>query len=230
MSKGGRRRVHGLMTQGQAMYVASASDKEWLLDVQRSLYARSWKNPGYIFCKLWGLVTDLRNLRIALARVAHNRGRRTAGVDGVTVRNTLVAGSDDFIGQLRTELRLGAFRPSPARRVLIPKPGNPGKYRPLGIPTVKDRVVQAALKNILEPIFEADFFPCSYGFRPGRCAHGALEHLRMLLRPKAPTGGGDRRLPYQWAIEGDIRGCLDASSYCPPVCCDAVKEAWHRIR
>jgi group II intron reverse transcriptase/maturase len=195
------------------MYVASASDKEWLLDVQRSLYARSWKNPGYIFCKLWGLVTDLRNLRIALARVAHNRGRRTAGVDGMTVRNTLAAGSDDFIGQLRTELRIGVFRPSPARRVLIPKPGNLGKYRPLGIPTVKDRVVQAALKNILEPIFEADFFPCSYGFRPGRCAHGALEHLRMLLRPKAPTGGGDRRLPYQWAIEGDIRGCFDNISH-----------------
>jgi group II intron reverse transcriptase/maturase len=78
----------------------------------------------------------------------------------------------------------------------------------LGIPTVKDRVVQAAVKNILEPIFEADFYPVSYGFRPGRGAHGALEHLRVLLRPKE-TATETNRLPYQWAIEGDIKGCFD---------------------
>jgi RNA-directed DNA polymerase len=202
------------VTQGQAMYVAPAPDREWLLDAQRHLYARSWNNPGYLFCKLWGLVTDLRNLRTAFARVARNRGRRTAGADGVTVRRILATGVDDFIAQLRTEMRLRAFRPSPVRRVLIPKLGNPGKYRPLGIPTVKDRVVQAALKNILEPIFEADFFPCSYGFRPGRCAHGALEHLRMLLRPTpSKPAGSVRRLAYQWAIEGDIQGCFDNISH-----------------
>ena len=88
-------------------------------------------------------------------------------------------------------------------------PGQSPAYRPLGIPTVKDRVVQAALKNILEPIFEADFFPVSYGFRPGRAVHGAIEHLKKLLRPR----GKVRRLPYPWAVEGDIKGCFDNISH-----------------
>jgi len=89
------------------------------------------------------------------------------------------------------------------------------EFRPLGIPTVTERVVQAAIKNIIEPIFEADFFPISYGFRPGRSVHGALEHLRVALRPKeAKTEQGtERRLPYQWAIEGDIKSCFDEISH-----------------
>ncbi|HTR99120.1 MAG TPA: reverse transcriptase domain-containing protein [Bacteroidota bacterium] len=116
---------------------------------------------------------------------------------------------DTFTVRLRTDLRSGAFVPSPAKRVLIPKLGQPGKFRALGIPTVTDRVVQAALKNILEPIFEADFYPVSYGFRPGKSAHGALEHLKMLLRPRDVGPAAERRLPYQWAIEGDIKGCFD---------------------
>jgi len=144
---------------------------------------------------------------MALARVASNRGRRTAGVDGVTV-GRVAKRVEVFIAQLRSELRSGAYRPSPVRRVLIPKIGAPGKFRPLGIPTVKDRVVQAALKNILEPVFEADFFPVSYGFRPGKSVHGALEHLRVLLRPQNHKQGPEPRLPYQWVVEGDIRGCF----------------------
>jgi RNA-directed DNA polymerase len=193
------------------MYVAAQLDVSWLRNEQRKLYGRSQQQPDYLFRKLWGLVTDLRNLRLALARVARNRGRRTAGVDGVTVRKVLDDGAESFVIALRAELRGGEYRPSPVRRVLIPKAGQPGKHRPLGIPTVKDRVVQAAMKNVLEPIFEADFFPCSYGFRPGKSAHGALEHLRVLLRPTARRVGRkvERRLPYQWAIEGDIKGCFD---------------------
>jgi retron-type reverse transcriptase len=134
---------------------------------QRALYARSEKDTAYVFRKLWGLVTDPRNLRMALARVASNRGRRTAGVDGITVAR-LTNRTDAFIAEVHAELRSGAYRPSPVRRVLIPKIGAPGKFRPLGIPTVKDRVVQAALKNILEPVFEADFFPVSFGFPTGQ--------------------------------------------------------------
>ena len=170
---------------GKAMYVAPRPDWDWLRIEQRKLYARSEKQVDYVFRKLWGLVIDPRNLRMALARVAGNRGRRTAGVDGITVA-MVTKRAEEFIAELRLELRSGTYRPSPVRRVLIPKIGAPGKFRPLGIPTVKDRVVQAAIKNILEPIFEADFFPVSYGFRPGKSVHGALEHLRVLLGPR-PT-------------------------------------------
>jgi len=88
--------------QGKAMYVASQSDKDWLLNVQRKLYTRSQENPAYVFRKLWGLVTDSRNLRMAFARVAGNRGRRTAGVDRVTVRKVLVQqGVEEFVGGVR---------------------------------------------------------------------------------------------------------------------------------
>jgi hypothetical protein len=153
------------------MYVATSLDRDWLRSAQSKLYARSKNEPDYVWRKLWGLVTDRRNLRLALVRVSQNKGARTAGVDGRTVRAVLQQGPETFIEQLRAELRSGRFRPSPARRVLIPKAGQPGKFRPLGIPTVRDRVVQAAMKNILEPIFEADFYPVSYGFRPGKSVH-----------------------------------------------------------
>jgi group II intron reverse transcriptase/maturase len=192
------------------MYVAPTSDQAWLLTEQRKLYERSRTDPGYIFRKLWGLVTDSRNLRISLARVASNRGKRTPGVDGMTVRSMLATeGADTFVKGVREMLRSGDYSPAPTRRVLIPKVGTPGKFRPLGIPTVTDRVVQAALKNILEPIFEAGFYPVSHGFRPGKSAHGALEHIRVLLRPCAAGPDKERRLPYQWAVEGDIKGCFD---------------------
>src|SRR5262249_30100369 len=163
------------------MYMASESDRTWLLNVQRKLYQRSWQDPDYVFQELWGLLTDPRNLRIAFARVSRNRGSRTAGVDGVTVGSVIRGtGMEAFLHHLRGELRWRACRPKPVRGVLIPKRGQPGKFRPLGIPTVTDRVVQAAMKNILEPVFEADFYPVSYGFRPGRSVHGALQHLKQL--------------------------------------------------
>ena len=102
----------------------------------------------------------------------------------------------------------------PSRRKLIPKAGKPGQFRPLGIPTVKDRVVQGAVKGLLEPIFEAQFWNVSYGFRPGRSTHAALEHIRMALLPhKRDQDGRRSRLPYLWIIEGDIKGCFDNLSH-----------------
>ncbi len=95
--------------------------------------------------------------------------------------------------------------PNLSGRRLIPKPGKPGKFRPLGIPTLKDRLVQMALKLVLEPIFEADFYPTSYGFRPGRSTHDALARVRHRLNP---TSAGPSRTRY--VIEGDIKGCFDA--------------------
>jgi RNA-directed DNA polymerase len=201
------------MAPGKAAYAAPQSEQDWLRSVQRELHRRSREDLGYVFRKLWGFIVDPRTLRCAFQRVARNRGSRTAGIDGVTVGKLVrkSGGGDVFVQALREELKAGRFRPSPVRRVMIPKAGAPGKYRALGIPTVKDRVVQAALKSILEPIFEADFFPVSYGFRPARGVHGALEHLRMLLRPRPirDEDGVEHRLPYQWAIEGDIKGCFD---------------------
>ena len=197
------------------MYVAPKSDKIWLLNEQRKLYARSWENPDYQFLKLWGLITDRRNLRAAFERISRNRGRRTAGVDGVTVRSVIAKGVEQFVEELRKGLRNGSFKPSPVRRVMVPKSGKIGQFRPLGIPTVKDRTVQAAMKNILEPIFEADFYPCSYGFRPQRGVHMAVEQIRKLLCPtrtNRQTKVKDQ-FPYQYAIEGDIKGCFDNISH-----------------
>ena len=201
---------------GKAVYTPSPSDMKWLRTVQARLYARSWEQPDYIFRELWGLVTDPQNLRIALSRVSTNRGRRSAGVDGQTIGKLLRKyDANSWIAALRTSLRNRRYHPSPVRQLRIPKPGKPGHYRTLGIPTVTDRIVQAALKQILEPIFEADFYPCSYGFRPGRSAHGALEHARLLLQPRGnartnPIAAGP---PYQAVIEGDIKGCFDHISH-----------------
>ncbi|WP_437751221.1 reverse transcriptase domain-containing protein [Sorangium sp. So ce1389] len=207
----GRQSTSGsTMPQGKATYVASEADLAWLLSKQRALHARSAENPGYTYRKLWGLVTDPANLRAAFLRVARNRGSRTGGVDRMTVRQVMAKGVDTFLSGLRSELRAGTYGPSPVRRVLIPKAGQPRAFRPLGIPTVKDRVVQAAIKNILEPIFEADFYPISHGFRPGRSVHGAMAHLRRWLEPWRAKKGGVSDIPYQWVIEGDIKGCFGA--------------------
>ncbi len=86
-------------------------------------------------------------------------------------------GSEEYLVAIREDLRGGKFQPNPVRRVLIAKAGKPGVFRPLGIPTMKDRTVQAAMKQIMAPIFEAGFYPTSYGFRPGRSARGALAHF-----------------------------------------------------
>jgi RNA-directed DNA polymerase len=123
-------------------------------------------------------------------------------------------GEQRFLEGLQAELRSGAYRPSPSRRILIPKAGKPGQFRPLGIPTLKDRVAQGAVKLLLEPIFEAQFWHVSYGFRPGRSSHRALEYLRRCALPQKRDQGKRRsRLLYPWVIEGDIKGCFDHISH-----------------
>jgi group II intron reverse transcriptase/maturase len=115
------------------------------------------------------------------------------------------SGAAAFLEEIREPLRNGTYCPEPVRQRLIPKPGKPGQFQPLGIPTLIDRLVQMALKLILEPIFEADFYPTSYGFRKGRSTHNALVSIQKVLHPT-------RRGPsvYRYVIEGDIKGCFDA--------------------
>jgi len=187
------------------------TERSWLLNVQAKLYQWSKAHPDAPYRELWNWITDPRNLGCAWRKVAANRGRRTPGIDGMTVNGIRRKyGVQAFLGGIREELRDSSYRPSPSRRKMIPKRGKPGKFRPLGIPTVRDRVVQCAIKQILEPIFEAGFWHVSYGFRPGRGCHGALEHIRMAIRPRAISADGKRHTtPYHWAIEGDIKACFD---------------------
>jgi RNA-directed DNA polymerase len=187
------------------------ADKAWLLDIQRKLYTWSRANPDDAYRDMWNWVTDPRNLRLAWRRVSGNRGARSSGADKVTVRDiTRGPGVMSFLTRARRELRSGEYRPRPVRRIMIPKPGKAGKFRPLGIPTVKDRVVQAALLQVLEPIFEADFLSVSYGFRPKRACRDALEHIRISICPAWKKEDVDwPRPPYEWVIEGDIKGCFD---------------------
>ena len=125
-------------------------------------------------------------------------GRRSAGVDGRTALDVEEPGVQEFLDDLRSTVRAGAFRPMPVRERMIPKPGGSGKMRRLGIPTVADRVVQAALKLVLEPIFEAGFMPVSYGFRPRRRAQDAIAEIHLF-----GTKG------YQWVLDADIEACFD---------------------
>jgi RNA-directed DNA polymerase len=150
---------------------------------------------------LFNLVTDPAFLLVAWDRVRSNKGARTAGVDGVTAHYIESArGLDGFLEELRAELKARTFRPLPSRRRAIPKAG--GKVRYLGIATIRDRVVQASLKLVLEPIFEADFLPCSYGFRPNRRAHDAVAEIHHFASRS-----------YEWIVEGDIKACFDEISH-----------------
>jgi retron-type reverse transcriptase len=124
----------------------------------------------------------------------------------VTIEQIERSGVGEFLDRLSVTLRAGTYRPQPLRRVRIPKPGRPGQTRPLGIPCVADRVVMAAARIVLEPIFEADFLPVSFGFRPKRSAHQALEVVRVT----ANRGG-------EWVLDADIRSCLEPSSHCQRV-------------
>ena len=146
---------------------------------------------------LFNLVYDPAFLVVAWARVRGNKGARTAGVDG-SHRAPSCFGAEGLLGGLREDLKAGRFVPQRVREKTIPKAG--GKVRALGIPTTADRVVQASLKLVLEPIFEADFKPCSYGFRPRRRAQDAIAEIHYL---GSPTRN------YEWVFEADIKACFD---------------------
>ena len=144
--------------------------------LQRRLWAAAKRQPGRRFHALYDRIFRGDVLKEAWKRVKKNKG--SAGVDAQTLTEVEEYGVDRFLEEIGAQLKAGTYRPSAVMRRYIPKAD--GKKRPLGIPTVRDRVVQMAAKLVLEPIFEADFRPCSYGFRPRRSATQALERLRVL--------------------------------------------------
>ena len=143
--------------------------------LQNRLWAAAKQSEGRRFHALYDRIDRSDVLFEAWERVRANRG--AAGVDGLTLAVVEDYGVERMLDELQESLRAGIYRPSPVRRVEIPKPD--GSKRPLGIPTVKDRVAQQAAKIVLEPIFEADFLPCSHGFRPRRSATDAMERIRV---------------------------------------------------
>src|SRR5262249_47785542 len=147
-------------------------------EMQAKLHRWAVADPGRRFDDLFNLVHDPATLIVAWFRVAGNQGARTAGVDGLTVADIeQQVGVPGFLHDLRASLKDGSFRPRRVRERKCPNPGGSGKLRTLGIPAVADRVVQAALKLVLEPVFEADFSPVSYGFRPMRRAQDAIAEI-----------------------------------------------------
>jgi RNA-directed DNA polymerase len=163
--------------------------------LQRVLYRSAKQHPNRRFHALYDKVARSDILWWAWDEVRRNRG--APGVDGVTIRHVEASGVAVFLQELAALLRAGTYRPAPLRRVQIPKPGQPGRTRPLSIPTVRDRVVMAAAKLVLEPVFEADFLPVSYGFRPRRSAHQALEAIRVEVNRGA-----------EWVLDADVRDCF----------------------
>lgn len=164
--------------------------------LQHALYRAAKADPGRRFHSLRDKVYRRDVLWRAWVNVRRNNG--AAGIDKTTLAMVEEYGVTRLLGEVAEELRSGGYRPSAARRVFIPKPGT-AEQRPLSIPTVRDRVVQAAVKIVLEPIFEADMLPCSFGFRPKRAAHDALQ----VLIDEAWRG---RR----WVVETDIANCFEA--------------------
>lgn len=174
--------------------------RQRVLEIQTKLHRWATDDGSRRFDDLFNLVCDPAFLAVAWARVTGNQGARTAGIDGVSPLD-LRPDEREFLAELRASLKAGEFSPLPVRQRRIPKKG--GKLRSLGIPTAADRTVQAALKLVLEPVFEVDFKPCSYGFRPNRRAQDAIAETRHFA-----TSG------YHWAVEGDIEACLEGSSHC----------------
>ncbi len=167
--------------------------------LQRTLYVAAKQNRQRRFHALYDRIARPDVLRRAWEQVRRNRG--AAGIDGETIEAIEAYGVERMLVELRGLLLSGRYRPQAVRRVYIPKPGRPQERRGLGIPRVRDRVLQTAAKLVLEPLFEAGFLPCSYGFRPRRSAHQALERIRSEVNRGA-----------WWIVELDFKdffGSLD---------------------
>ena len=188
-----------MSAEKSARTVRQADGLDPVRALQRVLYRSAKHEPERRFHALYDKLTRSDVMWRAWVDVATNQG--APGIDGVTIDAIEDGGTEgvrQFLDGLAAELREKSYRPKPLRRVRIPKSGRPGETRPLGIPTVADRVVMAAAKIVLEPIFEADFSPQSFGFRPKRSAHQALEAVRQAANKGAV-----------WVLDADIKACFD---------------------
>src|SRR5664280_2188388 len=184
------------MRKGKVGECLMANDtRDRTRELQHELYRAAKESPTRRFHALYDKVHRADVLGRAWSEVAANGG--APGVDGVSITQVQEQGVEDFLDTLRVELETGCYRPLPVRRVTIPKAS--GGTRNLGVPAVRDRVVQAAAKLVCEPIFEADFLDCSYGFRPKRSAQQALEAIRV------GVNGGRT-----WVVDADIASFFDS--------------------
>jgi group II intron reverse transcriptase/maturase len=177
----------------EANHTSRAHARDRTRQLQRALYRAAKASPTRRFHALYDKVCDPDILRSAWEAVRANRG--APGIDGETIQAIEERGIAIFLADLRSELQQGTYRPAPARRVDIPKAS--GGVRHLDIPRIRDRVVEQATHMVLLPIFEADFLPCSYGFRPKRSAPQALERIRNL---------GNHG--HEWVVDADIQDCF----------------------
>lgn len=185
-----------MSVERSARSVSRAEGVDRVRALQRVLYRAAKSDRRRRFHALYDKLAREDVLERAWAEVRANRG--AAGIDGLTIEAVERSGPDAFLAELAGRLRAKAYRPRALRRVEIPKPGRPNEKRPLGIPTLADRVVMTAAKIVLEAIFEADFLPVSYGFRPRRSAHQATEAVRV---------AANRGL--EWVLDADIASCFD---------------------
>src|ERR671934_638518 len=190
---------HAQGRAGECHIVARTTKQDKVRELQRTLYRAAKADPGRRFHALFDKVFRRDVLERAWGQVRANRG--AAGIDRTTIADVEQYGVDRLLDELAADLKDGRSRPLPARRVFIPKPGRE-ELRPLSIPTVRDRIVQTALKTVIEPIFEADMLECSFGFRPRRSAHDALQVL-------VDESWRGRR----WVAESDIANCFEAISH-----------------
>ena len=197
-----------LLREGKAGECLMANDTlDKVRELQHKLYWAAKQSPSRRFHALYDKVCRMDVLWRAWSEVAAKGG--APGVDGVSIAQVEEQGAGELLGALRAELETRSYRPLPVRRVTIPK--SSGGERHLGVPAVRDRVVQAAAKLVCEPLFEADFLDCSYGFRPKRSAPQALDVIRMEIN-RGRT----------WVVDADIASFFD--SIPPQVLRSALEE------